>query len=338
MSSIYYTFDLPQIMQNNMDNYDLHERFVYYLQTNYPNKRELVTLLADILKIERESVSRRLNGKVLFTVKEIGSITRQLNISLDRLLDQQSRLSFLPLTTINPYSVSSMDAFYDRTILYKDKLKMISNQSPAVGQIFDALPIEFFSTYSNLCRFIYYKWAHFFLKASYETDFTKWEIPDKIKACHVELLDMFNDFKSVFYIWNKPVIWNLMGEINYFQSIRLLKTQDVTVLKSELHALLERVEEFARINNTMQYTDAALYVSSINIGASCTYFSTPNESLIYYRTPFLMSTLYEDADTFHMIYEWINSMKEISTLVSGSGEKERRIFFDEQHRIVDLVL
>jgi len=38
------------------------------------------------------------------------------------------------------------------------------------------------------------------------------------------------------------------------------------------------------------------------------------------------------------IREWINSMKKLCTLISDSGIRERRMFFNDQHEVVDKLL
>ena len=67
---------------------DLHDIFIEELQNRGIKKADLVYLISDILKLEKESAYRRLAGKVNFSVREMGILAKALNISLDSLLYQ----------------------------------------------------------------------------------------------------------------------------------------------------------------------------------------------------------------------------------------------------------
>jgi len=317
---------------------DLHDKFIGYLHSIYPKKRELISILTDILKIERESISRRLNGKVLFTVREIGKIAEKLDISLDHLLNKKSDSTLLSLDLIRPLSLNSIDSLIKRIKLHKNTLEEIGGKPLHIGYIFDSLPVEFFSVYSNLCKFMYFKWVRHFTTENLHIDYTGWKLPEVINEYHRDIRNIWKKSESIFYIWDNPVIWNLTKEIDLFYRMRILNENDVFLIKQDLHNLLENIE--MRTANNIENCESSenqfeLYISSVNIGVSCIYYYAPGFSLIYYNTPFAHSDLYEDIEAFNNVYKWINSMKKVSTLISGSGAMERRIFFDEQHKIID---
>ena len=323
-----------------MQEEDLHKKFLEYLYSNYPRKRELISILADTLKIERESVSRRLNGKVLFTVKEIGKIAEKLEISIDHLLNKKvsSPLLFSELTI--PYHFDSMDALIKAMEDNTCKLKEICKNPIHIGCLFESLPIEFYTSHEHLNKFMYFKWGSYFVKSDPHKEYAKWQIPEQINHYHKELIECWNKHESVLYIWDSPLIWNLSKEISLFYKMRILKKEDVDSIKKDLHLLLDNVEAHTNGlngNSVLSGKNIDLYISNTNIGASCTYYQSPEATLVQYRTPFLQTTIYKDPDAFRKTYEWINSMKKVSTLISGSGAVERYIFFDEQHKIVDSI-
>lgn len=317
---------------------DLHEKFVSYLHVCYPRKRELISLLTDILILERESVSRRLNGKVLFTVNEIGKVARCLNVSIDRLLEKNQNPPLFPLNLIMPLRLESIDVLIEQIDKNKEKLKCVEEYPFEVGHIFDSLPVEYFMSYTYLCKFMYFKWAYFFVGNNSFKDYNTWRVPLQIYDYHDELIKCWNNYDAIFYIWDNPVIWNLVGEINLFYKMRILNEKDVALIKKDLHDLLDDVEMRTKETGNgkdISKKNADLYISSVNIGVTCIYFQSPEISFIHYKPPFALPALYKDAESFNLIYDWINSMKRVSTLVSGSGAVERRIFFDKQHEIVE---
>ena len=92
----------------------------------------------------------------------------------------------------------------------------------------------------------------------------------------------------------------------------------------------------ARITNEDFEEDSSfeLYISNIKIGVSCIYYESPADSYINYSLPFARTSIQENTNAYGKVYQWINSIKKISTLISGSGAINRRIFFDEQHMCV----
>lgn len=320
---------------------DLHEKFISHLCSLYTSKKELTYVLEDILKIERESISRRLNGKVLFTVREIGKIAEKLDISLDCLLKEGMQFVNLPINLIMPSSMESNDLLLK---IIEENQKRLSDMrkiaSFHIGRVFDSLPTEFFIPYENLCKFIYFKWMYYFLKDKFSINYDTWQPPKQLDSYHEELMNIWESSRSIFYIWNNPVIWNLVKEIDFLYKMRILSDESKDLIKRDLHGFLTNAEirtSTAREDSVSLGKSIDMYISSINIGFSCTYFQSEPESFIYYRTPFSYTHIYRDAKTFDIVCEWLNSMKKVSTLISGSGAIERRSFFNEQHKIVDLL-
>lgn len=324
------------LLSHAMREKDLLDKFRDYLFDNYPNKKERLNLLSDILRMDKEPVARRLSGKVQFTVKEIGIIAKRLDISVDNLINNKSHTFALPLDMLMPFSVESMDTLVDYIGYAKEKLKKISDGHIHMGCIFNFLPVEFYISNKNLSKFMYFKWAYYFTKGNLNMNYVQWQPPSQINTFHEELLGCWNNFESVFYIWDYLVIWNLVKEIQLFFKMHIINQQDISLIEKDLHTMLNNIEEY--INQEKKGKVFDLYISRINIGVSLAYFTSGENSLIDYKTPFIESKLCEDNEAFNKTYEWMNSIKKISTLISGSGAMDRRIFFDEQHRIIDNIL
>jgi len=316
-----------------MQNQDLHQKFIYYLESAYPKRKDLVSLLADILKIERESVSRRLNGRVLFTVREMGIIAEKLSISIDHLSNKKLDGAYLHMNMIIPLSKNSFSPLIEVMKLNIEEIKGMCKDSLNIGCIYDSLPVEFFARLKHLCRFMYYKWAYYYV-VNIGKSYNEWQIPQEIIECGNELRHYWNEFESVFYILDNSIIWNLMNEVDFFFKMQILSKEDVSLIRADLHVLLDYIEEYTKTQtNNGQSVD--IYVSSIHIGMSCSYFLSSKKSFINFSNSFMNCLLCDDSNVFNKVYEWINSMKRLSTLISGSGALERRVFFKKQHKIVD---
>lgn len=318
---------------------DLLEKFRNYLYSNYPDKKELVSRLANILKMERESVLRRLRGNVQFTVGETGMIARALDISIDYLITGKTESILFSMDLLMPSNIDSMDSLIKELDASRSMIKKISGRPLHAGYIFDSLPIEFYAPHEHLSKFMYYKWAYYFTDENFRMDFPNWQIPQEIKEIQEEIIGYRKYFESMFYIWDNPVVPTLIRDMETLYKMRIINEGDIALIKSDLHHMLNDIEMDinSRSSNDNEKGELFdLYVSDINIGVSCGYFS-PDCPLIHYKLPFTRTLLHENPEGCNKIYKWVNSMKTVSTLISGSGTIDRRIFFDKQHKIVERV-
>lgn len=320
---------------------DLHQNFVDYLYSNYSSKKELTDTLVDILKIDRESVLRRLNNKVLFTAKEIGKIAEKLNISLDYMLSKNTDSIFLPLNLVMPHTIESVDDYFKLFSNDIQLLEKISIESPLhIGYIFDTLPINFYAPYEYLYKYICFKNMSFYIKTRFYEKYSHWQIPKELHDYKKLVTKCLDNCESIFYIWNNPVITNLIKDLNFSYKLKLIEKEEVQLIKKDIHLLLNNIVNRAQmvkkdINSITKPID--LYILNINITFSCVYVHSKANTLLQFRTPFPYSKLCRNTKEFYTVYNWMNSMKKLSTLVSDSGIVERNLFFEEQHEIVDRI-
>lgn len=321
-------------------NKDLLESFRDFLNSSYQNKKELISILSNILKAEPISISRRLNGNIQFTIREMGMICESLNISIDHLLTKEPDSILLSMNLLMPSSSGLLESLEKEIEESKKKLKKIENKPIHVGYVFDSIPIEFIAPYPNLCKFFYYRWAYYFSDEYIHRDYSNWSIPPSIKQNQEELIDFRNNFfESIFYIWDYPVISNIAREIAIFKQMGIISDEDALEIKQSLHSMLYDIESLIineEAKNSVERSSFELYISNIKIGFTCIYYDCKEDSFIHYNLPFSQTTRIENnIDAFNKVYRWVNSIKKISTLISGSGAIYRRIFFEEQHKIID---
>lgn len=324
-----------------MKNEDLHYKFIEALKLKIPSKNKLVSVITDTLNIERESAYRRLNGRVLFTVQEVGILAVKLNISLDSLLYSDKAFTSMPFKIHKPLQARSLNDLAD--LMLESHLSVISRMcenEAEMGVVFDSLPIELCIPHTNLCRFMYFKWGHYFVGTNEFAKFKNWLLPPRIVQHNSELIEKYKKYKRIFYIWDIPVIWNLAKDIKYFHSIYVLDHEDVGLIKKDLHEMLFRIEEIAKgvRKEPLDEGNIYFYISNVNIGTYYSYHLSEDDFCCFFKSYFIQSIVSDDYSIFTNLKNLINSMKTVSTLISGSGEKERRLFFEEQHRIIDLIL
>lgn len=315
---------------------DLNERFLIALKEKFSKQTALISAVEDILKIERESAYRRIKGTVQFTIREMGILAQRLNISLDNLIvDDLVNVSHIYM--VSPRTVESLDKVAQGVQEYLLKVKMIEDvPNGEMGVAYAHLPMEFYTPYYHLFKFIYFKWGNYYVGPEKFKDFSKWEIPDNILNYHSNVMSMYNRMNKMIYIWDKAIIWDLVKEIKYFASAGMIEDGDLNKIKNDIHHMLNDLEKLVAAGGPDNNSEKIeLYVAHVKIGVTYSYIWSDTYAASYITTLSMLSTINENRSACKKIRKWIKSMKKVSTLISGTGDKERILFFKEQHQIVD---
>ena len=324
-----------------MKTLNLHEEFVRELCRRMPQRSELISKISDTLHIEREPASRRLSEKVQFSVREMGLIAQELEISLDAILDGNSQYHWMPLRLESPLGAGSMESlcvFMENTL---DMMNGLVQQSPTeYGSIIHTLPLEYYIGYPHLGKFMFFKWGQYCIGTDDYNDFSTWEFPDRIIQLQETIKSLVTGIHHTMYIWDESLIWTLVGEINYFRKMNVISIEDTKLIKNELKDLLFRLEKHLKgtLNMDMHPQNLSFYISNINLGVTSWYMFSENQKLSSFNSHFIFSANTNSQQGHIRLRDWIHSFKKISVLISGSGELERRLFFAKQHNIIDSFL
>lgn len=309
---------------------DLLNNFINSLHEKIKKRSELVLYIAEVLCIEREPANRRLSGRVPFTVQEVGKLSQKLGISLDYLM-QDKKTNALP----NLKMKIPMSGHLEDLITYLEyetrKLEKVSLEPVEFGTAFSSIPLEYFVLYPHLEKFMFYKWVYFQAGSNEYDNYSLWEIPERLKNANQQLIAINTNIKKRLYIWDPVTIWSLAKEIKYFKNIHAINDQDIDYIKADLHKMMDYIENQAKTRGTQSDNNIEIYVSFINHGLNFSYFKTENNFHVTFESHFMGLEHSDSRASYIYIQEWITSMKKISTLISGSGAVERRLFFEEQH-------
>ncbi|MDL2312922.1 hypothetical protein LJC68_08615, partial [Bacteroidales bacterium OttesenSCG-928-B11] len=315
-----------------MSKVKLHEGFVKALQEKIPQRAELVNKLSEILCIEKEPVSRRLSGRVQFSANEIGVLSRELGISLDSLVYKDLHCHWFPLLLKSPLGADSMEVLYD--IMYEslDAMNDIAGEEMEYGVVFNSLPMEYYVYYPHLMKFMFFKWGHYFVGTDEFNDFASWELPDRLSDLGEKIENILAKSEHTLYIWDEALVWTLVNEIEYFYKMDILKAEDLENIKNDLKQSLENLERYLSgiYKPEKASKNISFYVSNMNFGVSSHYLSSEKGRQYGFKTNFTFSSSVTNSADFDEIRDWINSFKNISVLISGSGPLDRKLFFIKQ--------
>ena len=324
-----------------MQKKDLHDEFIDELCKKVPKRADLINLVSDILKLEKESIYRRLARKVNFSIREMGILAKELNISIDGLLYKEEDHQWLPVALAIPLKLDSMDCLCDMIEQNIKRIAYINRDAPGqMGNVYHILPLEFFIHYPMIMKFMFFKWGNYFIRSEKFNHFSSWELPHRLSTLTENYIDTYN-FEKIFYIWDNSLIWILAREIDNFYKMNIITTQEKEDIKEELHKLLSNIEmtlNGTRVPEIPYPPETTFYVSSVNIGFTSNYYQSGNRHFATFQSNFSFSMIENSEEDFAKVKEWINSFCDISTLLSKSGRFERRLFFNAQYKILDDIL
>ena len=298
----------------------------------------MASTIAEILMIEKESVYRRLRGDVHFTLCEAWTVAKELGISLDEIAGITTVSNIKPMQMELPLLHKSVDSFnFDVMENFVKQLKTFTDQpSSEFAAALGSLPSSIYSPYKKLTKFFFYKWIYQYGGGESHKKFDEIELPNRLMKIKKDIEYYTERFSQTTYIWDPTIIENLVNDIKYFSSIRLINSDDVAALKKELLELLDRLET---ITSEGKYpatgNDVYFYISNINIGMNYSYISTKNACMSLFTTFIIQAINSYERDTCDKLRNWVTSLKRSSILISQSGEKERIMFFEQQRSIVN---
>jgi len=317
---------------------NLLDAFIKALFKKINKKSELVNYIANTLEIQKESAVRRLNKTVYFTVSEMGILASKLGISIDGILKYEYD-TFPVYRLQSPKSVSSLDNLRDWMESELSFLDYMSKDPIEYGLIFNSFPLEIVIPYPNLLRFVYFKWGYYFLDSDLCNDFSSWQIPSQLAPPTIKVMDVFGKLEDITYIWDVTALSCLLKDIEYFINLKVLDLKDIELIKIDLHQMLDDLNKVANgiCINHMNANKIQIYISTLHIGSNFSYFLTPTSCFSSFQAYFQNFNYSDNYAACIQIRSWMNSMKKVCTLISGSGAKERKLFFEDQHRIIDIL-
>ena len=320
-----------------MNKINLQEEFVKALIEKIPQRPKLTDTISNILGIEKEPAGRRLNGRVQFSIYEMGLLAKELDIYIDPILHKDLNYECMPLILKSPSEIKSIESLWDVIESGLAEMREIIQEPVKYNCVFNSLPLEFFVDYSYLMKFMFFKWGSRFIGSDEFNDFGHWVIPSKLTKLKDKLKSIISTFDSALYIWDNSLIWNLVEELDYLHKMQIINAEDLSNIKNDLKDLLIQLEKYLQGTSSfdMLPNNLQLYISNVEIGVYCLYLFSEKKQYSTFSDHFIFPLPNNNNEGKIKIKKWINSLKKISVLISGCGGPERCLFFKKQHEIID---
>ena len=315
----------------------LYRELIIQLRNRISPNSKLVEKLTEILPLAKMAVYRRLRQEVPFTFEEITAIAKELNISLDNMLRIDSGTT-LPLRIQSIGEKSAIEIDYSMLEEYLQAIKdLASDPNGEISLVTNLLPQFLYAGFNSIYRFYHFKWQYYSLPVDQIQHYHEIIFPDRLFQIVKHIFINLTNIKTRYYIIGNQVFENFVNDVVYFNSIRLIRDEDILLIKDELFQFLDYMEDvatkgFVNIPSNMVY----IYISDTSIDTSYCYI----DSQFSFRIALIWSFIFNTALTFEdeslkMVKHWIRSKIRTSTLLSVTDEKQRTLYFEKQRKIVE---
>lgn len=306
------------------------------IKKKVPDKVTLATMLADLLCMEKGAVYRRLRGEVSFTFFEITLISNALGISIDNIISSTLSIQSRPfqLQLVNYYNPADPD--YMMTQQYLDILR--EGKDDPRSELIDCtniLPPVLYGGYKGIEKFHLFKWMYQSGNTNTFNRFKCAEYTDRMRKMIRENLFLTKQIKTSIYIFDPFVFQYIVNDINYFSNIDMIEADDRLQLKEELLCFINDLEQLA-VRGAYKDTGNAvsLYVGSVNFNLSYWCVDINGHHISLMKAFVLNNFSSPDEQSYSILKTRISALLRSSTMISVSGEKQRKLFFDEQRTII----
>lgn len=328
-----------------MDTNELQKQLFKHLKETLPPHLSLVDELESLLGLSADSVYRRIRGEKPVTIPELKKICEHYRLSLDQLLQlntdtvvfrapdlKRGQYPFIEVLKSMLQQLKYFNSFRKKEMLYLCK----------------DMPIWQFYLFPELGAFKSFVWAKTIHNepALAGRQFSLADYPaDEYNSLGCQILKEYNTIPSV-ELWNEESINSTLNQLKFYKDSggfknredisRVIDSFDQTV--EHLRHQAEKGQKFMPGDSELAYkAPVQLYVNEIVIGSN-TIMAIVDEARLSHIPYNVFSFMFTSDPAFNeSIYHGFQTLKSRSTLISGTGEKERNRFFSTLKERINLL-
>lgn len=327
-------------MQEPLANAQSH--FFSAIKGSIPPYASLVDEISEVLNLSMDSAYRRIRGEKLLDFDEILTLCQKFNISLDKFFNQDSK-SILFQGTVNTYQEDAFKIWMEDVLAQLNLVNSFSKRHvyflvkdmPPFHHYYHPLlaGFKFFFWMKSILYYESLKNEKFTLDKNYFAPYQ--EITNKI-------IKVYNKVPTS-EIWNEEGLTTTLRQIEVYHEMGLIPEPKVTLkLYQCVLEVIDHLEKMAELGKKCAFGhppaedsgDYQLYLNEIVLGDN-TFMAEIGETKITYLNH---SVLYfvgtQDQKFNESIFKNLDNLMKKSTLISGTGEKERKQFFNKLRKKV----
>jgi len=317
------------------ERHHFYQEFMSKMQNIIPQRAALANTITDLLSIDKDAVYRRLRGDVDFSFVEMAVIARKLGISLDDIAGIDSeQCSSVRLAL--PRHIDPTETDYAMFEDYINALRLIKDEpNTKIMECGNLFPHYLYYDYEYITQVFTFRWCQcsFFGK---NIPFHEAVVPERMRILQKQACYYARHIKSTIYIWDQNIFEHFVSFIKFYAHVRLIREEDVYLIKNELITLLNDVE---KLTFTGKYPDTgnevSIYIGDFNAYSNYGFIESKNMRISQFRAFLLNAFTSFERLLFDEINSWLNASLKLTTLITVSGEKIRADFFAAQRKLID---
>ena len=321
-----------------METTELQQQLFSFLKDNLPPHLSLVDELSDLLGVGSDSVYRRIRGEKPVTLMELKKICEHFHLSLDQLLQLKNDSVVFRAPDLGKEHFPFADVL--KSILQQLK-HFNSFKTKQLLYLCKDMPIWQFFLYPELAAFKTFVWAKSIhnepLYAGKLFSLEEMMVEDYFKTGQ-KIIHEYNQIHSI-ELWNEESINSTLNQIKFYKDSGGFKqAKDVDVILDSFELTIKHLSMQAEKGVKFMPGEAdiqhkapvQLYVNEIVIGSNTILVELDNTKLSIIPYNVFSYILTKDARFNESMFNGFNTLKNRSTLISVTGEKERNRFFTFQ--------
>jgi hypothetical protein len=322
----------------------IQAQFFASLKAAIPSYASLVDEVAETLNVSMDSSYRRIRGEKLLDFEELRILCQRFNVSLDKVFSLNSN-SIIFQGKINSYQEDSFMEWMEDVFAQLNLVNSFSHKH--VYFLVKDLPPFHHYYHPALAGFKFFFWMKSILLLENLKN-VKFSIADnyfeKYREITQKIIKVYNRVPTS-EIWNEEALNTTLRQIEVYNEMGLIKNPEDTInLYKCILEVIDHLEKMAETGKksilgqtpTEDSAEYKMYLNEIVLGDN-TFMAELGDTKITYLNHSVMYFIGSmDAKFNESMFRNLENIMKRSTLISGTGEKERKQFFNRLRKKVEI--
>jgi hypothetical protein len=300
-----------------------------------PDYQNPVEYIMDILDLGKDSIYRRINGKIPFTFEELAKLSKRLNFSLDVILKDEDNLDAkitneFERISPNDLLINKLQDFYNLKKNFADDINLSESTAS-----FNKFYIFLIPKYKNLFKYYYYRWIYQIHDLSILFSFSDLKVPGELTELQKKLTQVMYLNNESSFIMCPNALSNTIRDIQYFYKRELITKEELILLKEELLDMIRNLELTLKTGRNEYDSLINIFVSTVSIDSSILYIGHKETKMVINWYNQICPIFEYDLRKILEYKIWLDSLKKFSILISRSNYEYTAIFMKKQMKIIE---
>ena len=319
-----------------METNQLQQQLFNHLKQNLPPHLSLVDELCDLLDLSADSVYRRIRGEKPITLQELKRICEHYHVSIHHLLQLQNESVLFQAPGMNTHDESLFN--YLKGMLGQFKY-FNSFKNREVHYLCKDIPFWYFYLFPEMAAFKTFFWSRT-INNQPELSNKKFSLKTyPYTECYQigqQILNEFNQIPAI-ELWNLESINSTINQVCYYKDAGIFESnEDLNAVINSCHQTLDHLQ--SQTEKAVKFLPGAtdvghraslqVYVNELILGNNTILLKLDDQRVSTVTYSVLSYLMTRDSRFADKAFSTFNILLSRSSLISGTGEKDRNRFFN----------